>query len=312
MVECLKLTQRTASTSRKAFWLFKSINHVSTAIELIETYSYAADEGLADFIDILEQLAVIVYYWYENLVFFCRTKMVGFTESDIDGWGNWSWFLEDFTGFLACIIRSVLTMRRIRDKQGSLTALTIAEDGKDLKSYEGNVYSMHRSVKNDLRRELALLRRKFWDNTLSLVIVSASRLHSFTNPRILLTPFSPFSPSSTSIVPAGDVRAGGFHGGCGSVQGSDGQRHRPQRHGSVRSGLLLSHPNRVRCQRCTGRTGHWSSHTAPQLEFLARPSPAQPFSAWEPIPAAWLRNYTFSEERKTHALSAYYFFKNTM
>mmetsp|Transcript_31785 Transcript_31785/g.68463 ORF Transcript_31785/g.68463 Transcript_31785/m.68463 type:complete len:282 (-) Transcript_31785:95-940(-) len=170
VVECLRITQRTASTSRKAFWLFKSVNHVSTVIELLENYSYAADEGLADFLDILEQLAVIVYYWYETLVFACRVKMVGFTEDAMDGWGNLSWFLEDLTCCVACIIRTILTIRKMRDKQSSLNALVIAEDGKDLKSYEGNVYSMHRSVKNDLLRELSLLRRKFWDNSLSVVI----------------------------------------------------------------------------------------------------------------------------------------------
>jgi len=137
---------------------------------MVETYSFAADEGYVAFIEMLETLALIVYYWYENLVFACRTKMVGFTEKDVDSWGNMSWFLEDFFCLLSSIVRTTLNLRKLRDKQNSLEALTASDDEAAPKSGDTSVYSMHRRVKNDLQRELFLLKRQFWDSVISLII----------------------------------------------------------------------------------------------------------------------------------------------
>jgi len=117
MVECLSLTRRTASTSRKAFWMMKSINHVGSIIDMVEAYNWSLDEGYANFLDIVEQIALVVYYWYETLVFFTRVKLVSFTEDSIDGWGNMSWFLEDFVCLVASLIRTFLHIKKMNELQ---------------------------------------------------------------------------------------------------------------------------------------------------------------------------------------------------
>jgi hypothetical protein len=102
-----------ASSARKAFWLLKSFNHVGTVITMIETYSHANDECYANLLDILEQLFLVLYYFYENLVFMARTKLVGFTEDMIDDWGNWSWFVGDFVCFAAAVMRMYISHRNL-------------------------------------------------------------------------------------------------------------------------------------------------------------------------------------------------------
>lgn len=117
MVESLSLTRRTASTSRKAFWMMKSINHVGTIIDMVEGYDWLQDEGYANFLDIVEQIALVVYYWYETLVFFTRVKLVSFTEQSIDGWGNMSWFLEDLVCLVASLIRTFVHLKKMNALQ---------------------------------------------------------------------------------------------------------------------------------------------------------------------------------------------------
>lgn len=91
---------------------------------MLESYSYAADEGLANFLDIIEQTALIVYYGYDNLVFFSRTKILSFGEDVMNWWGNMSWFIEDFVCFLATLIRTVLKFKLLMRKTGKLAELS--------------------------------------------------------------------------------------------------------------------------------------------------------------------------------------------
>lgn len=131
MVESLSLTRRTASTSRKAFWMMKSINHVGTIIDMVEGYDWLQDEGYANFLDIVEQIALVVYYWYETLVFFTRVKLVSFTEASIDGWGNMSWFLEDLVCLVASLIRTLVHLKKMNTLQVKVPELMNSSSSAD-------------------------------------------------------------------------------------------------------------------------------------------------------------------------------------
>lgn len=183
-----------ASSSRKAFWLLKSFNHVHSAIILIENYSHAADECYANLIDILEQLCLIVYYFYENLVFVARTKLVSFTEENLDWWGDWSWFFEDFTCFLAAALRTWIHSRNLMiaesehmcildvDSTNGSIARTAAstidspaaagQSRRDKIEVNNGVDKARQSTTRDLEARLVCLRKKHSDSLLTLAIVS--------------------------------------------------------------------------------------------------------------------------------------------
>lgn len=164
MLDCLKLTRTTASNSRKAFWLLKSINHVGSLIDMIEKYNWDNDEGYANILDILEQIALIVYYFYENLVFLIRVKLVSFTENDIDNWGNMSWFLEDFICFMASIIRIVIQARKI-----TIIRNELSNDSVKMIKNDHNSIIVERKL---LLQELINLKSHFADSLLTVTIVS--------------------------------------------------------------------------------------------------------------------------------------------
>jgi hypothetical protein len=100
--QSLKVTRSIASTSRKAFWLLKSINHVHSVVGMIP--STLAEVSIQNSLAISEQLCLIVYYWMENLVFLSRAKLISTSEEELDGLVNWSWFLGDCACFLVALI----------------------------------------------------------------------------------------------------------------------------------------------------------------------------------------------------------------
>lgn len=179
-----------ASSSRKAFWLLKSFNHVHTAIILIESYSHSADECYANLIDILEQLCLVVYYFYENLVFVARTKLVSYTEESLDWWGDWAWFFEDFTCFLAAALRTWISSRNLAVAVMDFKRLnevvefhTNVDDdhascslprGPLVKFEDSSTTENHHSYRrtDTVDVNLAQLKKKYSDSLLTLAIVS--------------------------------------------------------------------------------------------------------------------------------------------
>lgn len=103
MFDALSLARRTASTSRKAFWMFKSLTHIGPVINLVE--ALLKQFSWVVLFDLLEQISLIAYYYYENLVFLVRVKFLNLTEDELDAYVNWSWFLGDVWCFLAAILR---------------------------------------------------------------------------------------------------------------------------------------------------------------------------------------------------------------
>lgn len=103
MNQALALFRRTASTSRKAFWLLKSVNHITSAIHMVQ--GLMAEFSWIAFFDFMEQIFLAIYYAMENIVFFIRVKMIPWDEDDVDVGVNWSWFVGDFFCVAAALLR---------------------------------------------------------------------------------------------------------------------------------------------------------------------------------------------------------------
>ena len=146
---------------------------------MVEHYEHATDECYVELMDILEQFFLILYYFYENLVFIARTKLVSFTEDSMDEWGDMVWFLEDLMGFLAAFLKSYVCHKRLRMKE---RLLLCCEESAPAPG--GGMDPVHETYKNevavgtdrlnDARKELEILRNKFSDSVLSVAIVSFS------------------------------------------------------------------------------------------------------------------------------------------
>ena len=112
-ITALKATRRSASTSRKAFWLLKSFNHISIITKTISAYNLADGKNFAIGFDLIEQFALVVYFWYENLVFLARHNLVSFGEECLDFPCNASWFVGDAACFCSTTIRFYTKLREL-------------------------------------------------------------------------------------------------------------------------------------------------------------------------------------------------------
>ncbi len=112
----LKLTRRLGSNARKAFWLLKSFNHLAISVKLIEQQIKSCDELTLNFLmNILEQLSLVVYFAYENLVLLSRTQLMGasmWKEDQMDKVGNIAWLISDIAGFVSTFLHVVAVHNR--------------------------------------------------------------------------------------------------------------------------------------------------------------------------------------------------------
>ena len=104
-LKSLSTLRRASSSSRKAFWLLKSLNHVGTLVSMVEGGMLDWSTPVADKLDLVEQVFLVLYYWYESEIYFARADLFGLDEDVIDPWCNWTWFGGDLAFFLACVVR---------------------------------------------------------------------------------------------------------------------------------------------------------------------------------------------------------------
>lgn len=113
----LSVARRTASTSRRAFWLLKSVNHIGTFIEMIMDLQNCFT--LPKFLDLLEQFFLIIYYFFENITFLIRVNaFTSITENYIEDYINWSGFGGDLACFLSVFVsyvQKLLNWKRLKD-----------------------------------------------------------------------------------------------------------------------------------------------------------------------------------------------------
>ena len=99
----VKTTRRTASTARKAFWLLKSLNHIGSIATMLDDNLLA--QPLDVKLDFVEQVSLVFYYLYENMVFLARCNLFNFNEDDLDWGTNVSWFVGDLAFLLSSGVR---------------------------------------------------------------------------------------------------------------------------------------------------------------------------------------------------------------
>lgn len=201
----LRMTRSMASTSRKAFWLLKSVNHVQALIHMIENYEHTTDECYADLVDILEQVFLIMYYFYENLVFMARTKLVSFTEDTLDGWGNVSWFMEDLAGFVAAFLRTYIKARKLRIRE---SAYLLAHGSAGHSDQKGSSSTYDVTGRYGLTKEIRELKTQYSDSLLALTIVSGRGAVGVVFHTVLTVNMLVFSMFT------GTIRTLCVHGGC--------------------------------------------------------------------------------------------------
>lgn len=102
----LSQLKRASSTSRKAFWLLKSFNHIGEIIRRCNWELIDPKGPVAEKLDFIEQIFLALYFYYENQIFLARTKFLNFCEDKIDPYCNWTWFGGDMAFFLSCLVRS--------------------------------------------------------------------------------------------------------------------------------------------------------------------------------------------------------------
>ncbi len=129
----IALTRRTASTSRKFFWLLRSVNHLDAFLTMIQKddFCWRTSNALV-WLDLIEQLCLMVYFAYENLVLLTRVKLVSFTEESIDPVGNLSWALGDVAGFIALVIRFLTLCNQHMKQQCGCASTELMKSGQSL------------------------------------------------------------------------------------------------------------------------------------------------------------------------------------
>lgn len=123
----LSQLKRASSTSRKAFWLLKSFNHIGEIIRRCNWDIIDLKGPLAEKLDFIEQIFLALYFYYENQIFLARTKFLNFNEDKIDPYCNWSWFGGDLAFFLSCLVRSWNCYSETRELEKSIR-LSIQEN----------------------------------------------------------------------------------------------------------------------------------------------------------------------------------------
>jgi hypothetical protein len=153
----LTITRKNCSTARKSFWLLKSLNHVSVAIDLILSFSFEFDNHNLRLLELLEQLALIVYYMFENIVFLSRNNLILLEEDRFEENMNVAWFIGDLCGFVSSLVHLICSFEH-------------------QKKFESYLFSS--KYFNDFDSER--IEKKVFDNTLLFVIVSFfCELHYF-------------------------------------------------------------------------------------------------------------------------------------
>lgn len=113
-------TRRAASTARKWFWLVKMGQHL---IWVLNNSNSKVVSSLLGKIDYFEQVFLVAYYVYENLILGARMKLPGFHCSRDEFGTNLTWFLSDIPLLISSCIRLHYNLREIRDTKKKVNML---------------------------------------------------------------------------------------------------------------------------------------------------------------------------------------------
>jgi Peroxisomal biogenesis factor 11 (PEX11) len=128
-LKSVKITRRTASTARKAFWLLKWINHIGSIAAMIN--DNILQKSVPEQLDLLEQVFLVLYYLYENQIFLARCDLFNFNEDDLDLGCNVTWFAGDLAFFFSSGIRLVECYQKRKRIEQKLAEECVIENRKD-------------------------------------------------------------------------------------------------------------------------------------------------------------------------------------
>jgi Peroxisomal biogenesis factor 11 (PEX11) len=120
--DILANARRTASTARKAFWILKSLNHISDIKKMFDK-NVLTSSSTMDKLAMIEQVFLAIYYWYETLVFFIRVKFIKLEEDELDFGCNLSWFGGDLAFFATSSIQLYETIKKRREIVDAISLL---------------------------------------------------------------------------------------------------------------------------------------------------------------------------------------------
>lgn len=123
--DALEILRKTSSSSRKAFWILKSINNMGIGMQQWRDGYFISTSTLIQKLDAIENIFLLWYYWCETKTYFARSKLFGLKEKAIDYYTNLSWALGDFAYFLAAGLRLKENIYRRKDIEEKLKAQTL-------------------------------------------------------------------------------------------------------------------------------------------------------------------------------------------
>ena len=131
----------------------KSVNHMCIFIDLFSDLQQSFT--VTGFLDLLEQFFLILYYFFENIVFFIRVNIFTYlSEEDLDIHVNWPNFLGDVAGFLSVLIHFIHKLLSWREWKSRLGP--------------GNLLLNEPQEKH----KEAIFFREIFDTSIALVVVS--------------------------------------------------------------------------------------------------------------------------------------------
>jgi hypothetical protein len=180
LLTALALTRRTASNSRKAFWLIKTIAHIKNTIEMIDNGALNDINNMTAIMDTFEQVLLGLYYYCENNIFFVRMGLLKFDEDYVDWWANLTWFGADTCCLIAAILRlrnNNISREKIKDQLKQFNINRITNNTKNDNNEETDSTSSNSTPASDIEDEKQLLinrldelNKKSFDLHLSLAI----------------------------------------------------------------------------------------------------------------------------------------------
>eukprot|EP01035_Chromulina_nebulosa_P030970 gene30970-41227_t len=100
-VEMLEQAKILSSTSRKAFWLLKSISHLSSIIDMIGNLKII---NAVNILAIIEQCFLFLRFWFENIIFMSRLKLIVDVERESNPPARLCWVGSDSARFIVTIL----------------------------------------------------------------------------------------------------------------------------------------------------------------------------------------------------------------
>lgn len=151
--ERLSLVMSTVSQARKAFRLLKSFNHVSNILEVFtfqDDQLYSGDSEAV--VKVLTQLCWAICFYYDNKLFFARTKLFNLSESYNYGGFTKAWCAADIFSCIGCLLK----LKQLMNKRDAIIAREVSgasTDDTDL----AEVSQVIRDLDADIRRTMLRL-----------------------------------------------------------------------------------------------------------------------------------------------------------